>query len=371
MNIGKKSLAGNCYVIAEAGVNHNRDIRLAKKLIDAAADAGADAVKFQTFKAELIVTEDADQAAYQKENARDESQFAMLKKLELTETQFDELKAYCESRGIEFLSTPHSGEWSVDVLEKLGVCAYKIGSGDLTNLPLLKYVAKKKRPVIISTGMATVDEIGQAVTTIQEAGNDQLVVLQCTTSYPCKPEDANIKAMQTIADRTGCTVGYSDHTQGIEAPIIAACLGASVIEKHFTLDRAMPGPDHKASLEPGELKHMVEAIRYVTSHNIADPAQAFEQLNRRGYELNAALIALLLGSADKRPLSVELEIAKVARKSVVALEDIAEGETLTAGNIGIRRPGGGLPPKYYDQLLGKTATKPIKKFEYVQSDAAE
>lgn len=371
MKIGGKLVGSGCYVIAEAGVNHNGDMAFAKKLVDAAASADADAVKFQTFKAELIVTETAERAEYQKVSAKDESQFTMLKKLELAEQDFAELKQYCAQRGIEFLSTPHSDTWSVDVLQKLGVEAYKVGSGDLTNLPILSYIAKMGRPVIISTGMANIDEVLEAVQTIKDAGNNEIVVLQCTTSYPCLPEDANIRAMETIAKRTGCIVGYSDHTQGIEAPVIAACLGATVIEKHFTLDRSMPGPDHQASLVPNELAKMVRAIRYVCEKGIKNPKQAFNELNQQGFNLDGDQIDVLLGSQVKEPLPGELEIAKVARKSIVALKDIGKGEVLTAENIGIRRPGEGLPPKYIGQFLGKRAARDIKKFAYLQPDSAQ
>ncbi|MAF89348.1 MAG: N-acetylneuraminate synthase family protein [archaeon] len=352
------------YIIAEAGVNHNGSIELAKKLVDAAAEAGADAVKFQTFRAELIVTEDADKAEYQKKDS-DESQFNMLRNLELSDEDFMELKEYCNTKKVEFLSTPHSGEWSVNLLEELGISAYKIGSGDLTNIPLLKYIAKLGKPVIISTGMATLDEIEEAKESINSEGNDNLIVLHCTTMYPCPEGKVNLRAMQTILEKTENLVGYSDHTNSIEASIIATCLGASLIEKHFTLDQDMPGPDHASSIEPDELEELIRAIRFVRKNNIQNPSEAFDALNSQGYSLNSSLIETILGSPEKVPDEKELEISKVARKSIVARKYIKSGEELTSKNIGILRPGEGLHPRHFPELLGKQVVRDIKKNEYL------
>lgn len=358
------------YIIAEAGVNHNGDINLAKKLVDAAVYAGVDAVKFQTFKAELIVTKDAKQADYQSQNiGKVESQFDMLKRLELTEKDFYELKKYCEKKGIEFLSTPHSEIWSVDLLENLDISCYKIGSGDLTNIPILKYIAKLEKPVILSSGMANMEEIKEGIDSIKEEGNKQIVMLHCTTSYPCPENKVNLRAMQTIKENVDCLVGYSDHTTGLETAIISTCLGAVMFEKHFTLDNNMEGPDHKASLEPDKLKQIVDAIRFVEENNITDPYEAFDRLNKltsNHYKFNKDLIEVILGKSEKNPDPEEIEIAKVARKSIVVLKDINEGEFFTELNIGIRRPGEGLPPKYITSLIGKKANKNLKKEEYVR-----
>ena len=250
------------FVIAEAGVNHNGRLDLALKLIHAAADAGADAVKFQTFRAEQVVAASGKMADYQKRNlGKSESQLVMLKKLELKEEYYPALIKRAKERGIIFLSTPHGGFESVDFLQKLKIPAFKFGSGDLTNLPLLEYVAKFKKPMILSAGMATMKEIKSAVKIIKKAGNNKIIVLHCTTDYPADPEKVNLLAMKTMEKELGLPAGYSDHTDGIKISVAAAVLDAQVIEKHFTLNKAMPGPDHKASLEPGELKEMVKQIR--------------------------------------------------------------------------------------------------------------
>ncbi len=358
----------HCYIIAEAGVNHNGDLALAKKLVDAAAAAGVDAVKFQTFKAELIVTSSAAQAAYQRRAAKDTSQQAMLRKLELTPEDFAELKEYCVQRSIEFLSTPHAGAWSLQVLEKLDLPFYKIGSGDLTNLPFLRAVAATGKPIVLSTGMATIEEIKEAVTTLRAGGCEELTVLQCTTLYPCPDEKANIRAMHAIQEATACPVGYSDHTQGIEAGVIAACLGASVIEKHFTLDRKLPGPDHAASIEPDELATLASAIRAVTSRQLSDPIHAFAELNALGYQLDARRIPALLGDGTKKPVDGEEELRTVARKSIIARTAIRQGERFSEDKLLIKRPGNGLAPKFLDELLGRRARRAYAADELIDED---
>ncbi|MBN1275032.1 N-acetylneuraminate synthase [Candidatus Woesearchaeota archaeon] len=328
----------NCFIIAEAGVNHNGDIALARKLVDAAKEAGADAVKFQTYKTEELVTEEADQAEYQVENiGKSESQYAMLKRLELTEKDFKDLKDYCDERGIIFMSTPHT-QSAVDMLEPL-VPAYKIGSGDLNNTPLLRYAASKGKPLIISTGMSTLEEIQKAVAAIKEV-NEDLVVLHCTTSYPCPYDQVNLAAMQTIKEATGCVIGYSDHTEGIDVSLMAAAEGAYVIEKHFTLDKNMPGPDHKASLEPDELKKLVDRIR----------AEDYPPVTQE-----------VLGSEEKKPTAAESKIARVARKSVITQRDIPAGNVITHDDLVIKRPGTGIAPEEIEKIVGKKARQDIKK----------
>lgn len=331
-NIGE---GRHVFIIAEAGVNHNGSVKLAKKLVDAAVNAKADAVKFQTFKAELVVTKDAKMASYQIKNLKKQmTQQEMIRKYELTEEDFAELKKYCDNKGIMFLSTPHSNEWSVDVLEKLKVPLYKIGSGDLTNLPFLDYVAKKQKPIVIGTGMSTMEEIKSAISAIKKTGNDKIVMLQAVTQYPTPYEDLNLRAMLSIKKECDVLVGLSDHTTGTIAPVAAVALGAVVIEKHFTLDKNMKGPDHSASLNPEELKVMVENIRNTE---------------------------LMLGSGIKKPTKQEIEIMKVVRKSLVSKVKIKKGAKITRDMIDIKRPATGIHPKDLEKVLGKKAKKDIEK----------
>jgi len=322
-----------CFIIAEAGVNHNGDFNLAKKLIDRAKEAGVDAVKFQTFKAENIVTLEAQQAKYQTKNiGKKESQYAMLKRLELPYPAFRKLKEYCDQKGIIFLSTPHSSREDVDLISKL--CpAIKVGSGDLTNLPTLEYMAKKQLPIILATGMANLEEVREAVKVIFPI-NKKLILLHCTTSYPTPLNEVNLKAMLTIKKEFNLPVGYSDHTEGIDVSLAAVAMGACVIEKHFTLDRKLPGPDHKASLEPKELREMVEGIRN---------------------------IEMALGDGVKKPTPSEMETAKVARKSIIAGQDIKKGTKIKEEMVAIKRPGTGIQPKYFEKIIGKIAKRDIKK----------
>jgi len=317
-------------IIAEAGVNHNGDINLAKQLIDAAADAGADYVKFQTFKAEKLVSKQAQKADYQQQNMQDSSnssQFDMLKKLELSEEDHHTLMAYCKQKNIRFLSTAFDEE-SIDLLEKLGIDLYKIPSGEITNLPYLQKIASLKKPVIISTGMSTLEEVKDAVQALTQGGTDlkNIVVLHCNTEYPTPFSDVNLNAMFGIHRELHTPVGYSDHTPGIEVPIAAVALGAIVIEKHFTLDKNMDGPDHKASLEPYELKAMVTSIRN---------------------------IELALGSGLKAPSPSELKNKAIARKSIHLKNALKAGHTLSIADLEMKRPGDGISPMKMNEVIGK------------------
>jgi N-acetylneuraminate synthase/N,N'-diacetyllegionaminate synthase len=330
-----------CFIIAEAGVNHNGDIKLAKKLIDIARDAGADAVKFQSFKAENVVTQKAQKAKYQKQTTgSSESQYEMIKKLELSGADFKKLALYARKRDIMFLSTPFDKE-SVDLLDKLGVPAFKVASGEITNFPLLRYIAKKGKPVILSTGMSTLEEIDEALQVIRSEGVKDIILLHCVTAYPAKVEDMNLRAMETLKSTFKLPVGLSDHTIGITVPIAAVALGAAVIEKHFTLDKNLPGPDHRASLEPEELKGMIKAVR----------------------ETEKAL-----GNGKKKPTVEEEEIKKVVRRSIVARVDIPKGTVVTEEMLAIKRAGTGIEPKYLDKVVGKVAKTMIRDDEILTLD---
>lgn len=327
------------YIIAEAGVNHNGDINIAKRLVDAAVDAGADAVKFQTFKAQNLVCKNAGKAAYQLETTEQaETQYEMLKKLELTEKMHEELVQYCRERGIEFLSTPFDVE-SVDLLLQYEIPLIKIPSGEITNYPYLKKIGKTGKKVILSTGMSTLDEVRDAVQILKNEGTDKIILLHCNTEYPTPMCDVNLLAMKTMQKELGLPVGYSDHTKGIEVPIAAVALGACVIEKHFTLDKTMEGPDHKASLEPQELRAMVCAIRNI------------EQA---------------LGDGIKRPSSSEQRNIGIVRKSIVAKRDICEGEILSEENITTKRPGTGISPMMWEKVIGQRACKNYKADEMIE-----
>lgn len=346
LNIEKKGIGSQnpCFIIAEAGVNHNGDVALAKKLIDAAVEAGADAVKFQTFKAEKIVTSTAEKADYQKNTTgAGESQYEMLKKLELSETDFRDLSNYAKEAGIIFLSTPFDEE-SADLLDQIGVPAFKIPSGEITNFPLLKKIAQKSKPIILSTGMATLGEVEEALNYLKKHGAEEITLLHCTTSYPAPVESVNLRAMETLRCAFQVPVGYSDHTEGITIPIAAAAMGACVIEKHFTLDRTLPGPDHRASLEPPELAAMVKAVRDVE---------------------------LAHGDGIKGPTEEEEAIKKVARRSIVAKRDIHMGDVLTEGDLAIKRPGIGIEPRYLDLILQMKAKVLIQRDRVIQWDMIE
>lgn len=328
------------FIIAEAGVNHNGSIELAKKLIDVASESGADAVKFQTFKAEKLVSKHAQKADYQKQTTnKTESQFDMIKKLELDLETHKELISYCKTKNIMFLSTPFDHD-SIELLSDLGLEIFKIPSGEITNLPYLRHIGKLNKKVILSTGMTRLGEIEDALDVLIEAGTkkENITVLHANTMYPTPMEDVNLKAMVTIGNSFDIAFGYSDHTLGIEVDIAAVAMGACCIEKHFTLDCTMEGPDHKASLEPDELKAMVKAIRN---------------------------IELALGSSVKKPSKSEIPNMQIARKSIVAKLDIKKGEILTEEKITIKRPGNGINPMRWDEVVGTIATKDYNEDELI------
>jgi N,N'-diacetyllegionaminate synthase len=321
-----------CFIIAEIGVNHNGSQSLAYQLIDAAVQAGVDAVKFQSFKTDQLVTPNAPKAEYQLQNTgTSESQYEMLKRLELSAKAHRDLMAYCQEKGVIFLSTPFDKE-SADLLDDLGIAAFKIPSGEITNLPFLRHIALKGRPMIVSTGMAYLGEVETAVRTIKEIGNSTLALLHCVSNYPANPSDVNLRAMHTMSTAFDLPVGYSDHTRGIEVALAAVALGACVIEKHVTLDRNLPGPDHQASIEPDELIEMVRAIRIVESS---------------------------LGHGRKEPSNNESNTATVARRSLVANTDLSPGMMLTEELVAIKRPGTGLPPSMLSHFLGRTVKAEI------------
>ena len=329
-------------IIAEAGVNHNGDIAKAKALIDKGAEAGVDYVKFQTFKAGNLVTKQAKRAAYQDKNTQDnDSQYEMLKKLELSQKDHQELIDYCTQKGVKFLSTGFDFE-SLEFLAGLGITIAKVPSGEITNLPYLRKVATLFPEVILSTGMANITEIKDAVKVLTDNGvsKDKITVLHCNTEYPTPMEDVNLKAMLHIQRELGVPVGYSDHTLGIEVPIAAVALGATVIEKHFTLDKTLPGPDHKASLEPEELKAMVKAIRNIEK--------------------------AVGGSGIKEVSASEAKNKPIARKSIVASKSIKKGDFFTEENITVKRPGIGVSPMQWDDVIGKTAKKDFEEDDLIE-----
>ena len=326
-------------IIAEAGVNHNGKLDLALKLCDAAKESGADVVKFQTWKTEKIITRTVSQADYQTENTgKTESQFDMIKILELSYDDFRKIKAHCDKIGIQFASTADEEE-SLDVLISLGIPFIKIGSGEITNIPYLRIMGSKKLPIIISSGMSTLAEVDVALAELRNAGATDIILLHCTTNYPCPMQDVNLKAMLTLKEAFKIPVGYSDHTEGIEVPVAAVAMGAKVIEKHFTLDRNMEGPDHLASTEPAEFKKMVDSIRNIE--------KAF-------------------GTGEKLPTKSEIDISKVVLKRCVASKKIKTGEIFNENNLTVKRNDKGLPAKYWDLLIGKKATK-----EYDIDEAVE
>ena len=330
-------------IIAEAGVNHNGDINNAKKLIDKAVEANVDYIKFQTFKTELCISKNAVKADYQIENTQNssESQLEMVKKLELSFEQFVELEKYCQQKGVQFLSTGFDFE-SLEFLAGLGITIAKVPSGEITNLPYLRKVATLFPEVILSTGMATITEIKDAIKVLTDNGvsKDKIIVLHCNTEYPTPMEDVNLKAMLHIQRELGEPVGYSDHTLGIEVPIAAVALGATVIEKHFTLDKTLPGPDHKASLEPEELKAMVMAIRNVEK--------------------------AIGGSGLKEVSKSEAKNKPIARKSIVATKTIKKGDLFSVENLTVKRPGTGISPMQWDNVIGKTAKKDFEEDDLIE-----
>ena len=327
--------------IAEAGVNHNGDIVLAKKLIDVASEAGVDIVKFQTFKAENLVTTNAKMADYQVQNTNKvESQYDMLKRLELRDADFVELQRYSKEKGIRFLSTAFDLE-SLAFLKTLNMGLWKVPSGEITNLPYLEFIGKCNTTVILSTGMANFEEVEAAVNVLVKSGTEKskITVLHCNTDYPTKFEDVHLKAMLTMKEKLGLNIGYSDHTDGLEVSIAAVALGATVIEKHFTLDKSLPGPDHKASINPEELKSLISQIRNIEK---------------------------ALGRSEKTPSDGEMKNINIARKSIVANTDILIGQFFTSENLTVKRPGSGVSPmKWYD-VLGQKAKKNYKKDELIE-----
>lgn len=327
------------YIIAEAGVNHNGSIEIAKKLVDEAKNSGADCIKFQTFIAENIVSKIAKQAKYQVENiGKEESQLDMIKKLELSFSDFEQLEIYCKEKNIDFMSTAFDFD-SIDFLSKFDMKYWKIPSGEITNLPYLVKIAKLNKDIILSTGMSTVEDIKNAVDVLRNNNAKSIYILHCTTQYPTPFEDVNLRAMLSIRDEFLCEVGYSDHTKGIEVPIAAVAMGAKIIEKHFTLDKNMVGPDHKASLEPYELKNMIDSIRN---------------------------IELSLGSGQKVVAKSEKENISVARKSIVAKKNIKEGDILSEENMTVKRPGSGISPmKWYD-IIGTIAIRDFEEDELIE-----
>ncbi len=321
-----------CFIIAEAGVNHNGNRETAFQLIEAAAKAGADAVKFQTFIAEKVISPYTAKAQYQKHTtSEDESQLDMVKRLELSAKIHRDLKSHCQRQGILFMSTPFD-EGSADLLQEMDVPVFKVPSGEITHLDFVRHIARKGKPLLVSTGMAYLGEVEAAVRAIEQTGNGNIVLLHCVSNYPADPSDTNLRAMALMSEAFGVPVGYSDHTLGIEVALAAVALGACVIEKHFTLDRTMPGPDHKASLEPNELAAMVQGIR---------------------------IVERALGSGRKQPAASEAGIASVARRSLVATKDIPAGTRLTEEMIAVKRPGTGLAPSFKPILVGRRAGKDI------------
>lgn len=338
LRIGKKLVGVDepCFIIAEAGVNHNGDVSLARKLVDAAVEAGVDCVKFQTFSTEKLVTLTAPKPEYQKRGPlASESQYRMLKGLELSHKDQEELKRYADQKGIVFMSTPYDEE-SADFLVNIGVPALKISSADITDLPLLAHCAAKGVPLIVSTGMSTLGEVEEAVSAIRQSGAPPLALLHCNFNYPANYEDVNLRAMTTLGRAFQLPVGYSDHTPGYDICLAAVALGAVIIEKHFTLDRNLPGPDHKASIEPGEMTELVTRIRRVER---------------------------ALGSPLKAPSGAEVANRTISRRSLVAAVDIRAGQTISREMVAVKRPGSGLEPKYLPGLVGRVARCDIHKDE--------
>jgi len=330
---------GQCFIIAEIGVNHNGDLNLAKQLIDVAAKAGADAVKFQTFKADRLATRSAGKAGYQKASGSGphESQLEMLRGLELSQDAMIACRDHCGTRKIQFLSTPFD-EDSADLLEQAGVEGFKIASGDLTNLPFLAHVARKAKPMIISTGMSDMAEVEDAVSVVRANGSPPLALLHCVSNYPAEPADCNLRAMQTLEQAFNVPVGWSDHTLGDAVALAAAAMGARILEKHFTLDRELPGPDHKASLTPDELEQLVRGVRIVEA---------------------------ALGDGVKRARESERDTARVARRSIAAARFIMKGEIIREADLARKRPGTGLAPKYLDRITGRRAARNIEADELI------
>jgi N-acetylneuraminate synthase/N,N'-diacetyllegionaminate synthase len=332
---------GPVFVVAEAGVNHNGDLLLARRLVDAAAAAGADAVKFQTFRTDALVSRDAPKARYQAQTTGPGDQRAMLASLELSAEAHADLRDRSRERGVVFFSTPFD-EDSADLLDRIGVPVLKVPSGEITNLPLLRHVARKRRPIILSTGMSTLDEVARAVETIREEGNPSLALLHCVSAYPAPASETNLRAMDTLRGRFGCPVGLSDHSLGVAVALAAVARGAVIVEKHLTLDRTLAGPDHRASLDPGEFAVLVRGIREVES---------------------------ALGDGDKRPTPAELDTRRVARRSLVAARPIRAGERLDVADVAVKRPGTGIDPGDLPRVLGRSLLRDVAADELLSWEA--
>lgn len=346
IRIGPRSIGFGqpVFIIAEAGVNHNGDLHLAKKLVDVAAEAGADAVKFQTYRAEELVSVSAPKARYQAETTgADESQMEMIKRLELSVDAHLELNEYCKSQEIMFLSTPFDRQ-SADLLESLNVLAYKVPSGEITNWPFLEHIASKHKPIILSTGMSYLSEVEGAIGVLQSAGCSELAVLHCTSSYPASAANSNLRAMHTLAEAFQVPIGLSDHTLGIEISLAAVALGGCIIEKHFTLDKWLPGPDHQASLEPNELRALVSAIRNVEAAR---------------------------GDGIKRPSPTEEDVRNVARRSILAQQVIPKGARIARDMLMFKRPGTGIPPSKLSTVVGRRAARTIAVGTLIQFEDLE
>ena len=341
IRIGPKNIGSGepVFIIAEAGVNHNGDLHRAKNLVDAAAEAGADAVKFQTFRAEELVSASAPKARYQKETTgTDESQLEMIKRLELSADAFQALSKHCESRKILFLSSPFDPQ-SVDLLENLNILAYKVPSGEINNWPFLEHIASKHKPVILSTGMCYLSEVDEAIRVLESAGCTELALLHCTSSYPASAASSNLRAMQTLATAFQKPVGLSDHTLGPEIPLAAVALGGCIIEKHLTLDKSLPGPDHQASMDPIELRSLIRAIRNVES---------------------------AMGDGIKRPNASEEDVRNVARRSILTRQAIPQGARITRDMLVFKRPGTGIPPSKLSTVVGRRAAREIPADTLIQ-----
>jgi len=327
------------FIIAEAGDNHNGSFELALKLVDVAVESGADCVKFQTFITEEVISRKAEKADYQKESTgTDESQYEMVKKLELSFEQFNQIDLYCKKKGIIFLSTAFDLK-SIEFLNNLNMPFWKIPSGEITNLPYLLKIAQTEKKVVLSTGMATIDEIQDAVDILLNNGTGKIALLHCNTEYPTPIEDVNLRAMETLQKKFNCDIGYSDHTLGIDVPIAAVALGARIIEKHFTLDRNMEGPDHQASLEPFELKNMVKSIRNIEK---------------------------AMGDGIKKPSQSEIKNINIARKSIVARRKITKGEVFTEENLAVKRPGNGISPMKWFDILAELSKRDFEEDELIE-----
>jgi N-acetylneuraminate synthase/N,N'-diacetyllegionaminate synthase len=352
-----------CFIIAEAGSNHNGSVELGKELIEKAKESGADAVKFQAFKTSELVTINANKANYQKGKSKGKSQYEMLKDLELTQRDHKTLIAHAKKNKIPIFHSVFDKK-STNMISKLGAKVFKIGSGEITNLPLIEHVAKKKKPLIISTGMSIMDEIREAVEAARSVGNNKIILMHCTTGYPSKLRDSNLRALRTLRERFRVPVGHSDHTKGLTAGVAAAALGASMLEKHFTSDKKSHGPDHSMSMDPAEFSELVQKVRKVQGKAVE--SNLVRILEQTGMVVTPNLIEKILGSSLKKPTKSELAQRVWARKSVVAGKSIRKGIKIKKSMLSIKRPGFGVEPKYLNDLVGRKAKVNIKKDSLVE-----